>query len=303
MNKIIRYYNQNRRKIFSIIIVIASALFLLYFINYMVAKDNINQNTVSTENQTVIKNNININSAIGGGNGGTIAVKESDIIEQFIKYCNEGQTVAAYNMLSYQCKEIAYPKLESFINNYYNNNFDGNKSYNIQRWSGSTYKVDLKENILHTGNITVAAKQDFITVINEEEEYKLNINSFIGRTNLNKEENMDNISIKVAYKNTYMNDETYTLEVENKSSKDIYLDNLEKTSTIYIVDENDVKHTAYINEIAKEQLHIYPYAKNQVQIKFSNSYVTGREFTEIVFENVMFDDTNNESEKISINLK
>ena len=100
-----------------------------------------------------------------------------------------------------------------------------------------------------------------------------------------------------------MNYETYIFEVENKNEKNIYLDNLEKSSTTYIVDENDVKHTAYLNELGEELLHIYPYSKNEIQITFSNNYISGRDYSKIVFENVILDETNNESKKISINLQ
>lgn len=307
MNKIIRYFNQNRRKIFSIIVIVAFGYFLLQFANYMAANSykNIEPNKAVNPNENIIvgQDNINIDSAITGTTGGKTAKEETEVIQQFIQYCNEGKTTEAYNMLSNECKENMYPKIDNFIKNYYKNNFNETKSFNIQRWTGSIYKVDLKENMLHTGKISTENKQDVMTVVYDEGTYKLNINSFIRRTQLNKLTKIEDISIKVLYKDTYMNYETYIFEVENKSGKNIYLDNLEKSSTIYIVDENDVKHTANLNELGQEHLQIYPYSKNEIQITFSNNYISGRDYSKIVFENVILDEANNESKKISINLQ
>ena len=308
MNKFIRYFNQNRRKIYSVLTFIIFGFILLQFFNYRAANnlDNVKNNNFVQQNQTIGKDNINTNSALTGntGNkGSSNYTKETDLIEQFLQYCNQGNIVEAYNMLSNECKENMFPEQKYFVSNYYNSNFDTSKSYNIQRWTGSIYKVDLRENILHTGNISGQSKQDFVTIVYEDGGYKLNINNYISRKILNIEKNIDNISINIIQKDTYMDYETYIIEIKNNTNKNIYLDNLDNSSTIYIVDENGVKHTAYSHEITKEQLHIYSYSKKEIQIKFSNNYVSGREFKQIVFENVILDDTKNESEKISINLK
>lgn len=311
MWKFIRYYNQNRKGILLIIAVIAFGFFILQFFNHRAAGNTryVNGNTTVTENQNIVtgqntdKSNVNTESAITGEKGSKTYDRETDTIEQFIQYCNEGKTENAYNMLTSECKENMYPKLEYFIENYYNINFKESKSYNIQRWSSSIYKIDLKGNMLQTGNLTSSSKQDYITVVHKEDEYKLNINNYIGRTDLNKEKDIDNISIKVLYKETYMNYETYTLEVQNNNDTDIYLDNLENTNTIYLLDENNIKHTAYIHEIDTEQLHVNAYAKTQIQIKFSNKYIAGRKYSQIVFENLIIDKEQDESKKISINLE
>jgi len=96
-------------------------------------------------------------------------------------------------------------------------------------------------------------------------------------------------------------------ELENRLNEipiyHIYLDNLENTSTMYIVDENNVKHMAYSHETSKEQLQIFAHSQKEIQIKFSNSYISGREILKMTFENVIFDETKNECKQISIKLK
>lgn len=304
MYKFIRYFNQNREKIIKIFVAIIFGLVLLYVINMMVAEknnyNNINYNQSQQQSSNNVDNNINTNSAITGSEGGSFYKEQTNIITKFIQYCNEGNVIDAYNLLSKDCKESMYPTLENFNETYYKNNFQTSKSYNIQRWSGSTYKVDLKENALHTGKLTNESKQDFITIVNDNQENKLNINEYIGRSKLNKQANLENIDIKIVEKDVFMNQEKYTFEIQNNSQYDLYLDDLSKTSTIYIVDENGVKHVAYAHEIAKENLHIYPYSNKTIKITFSNRYITGRELSEIVFKNAIIGDK--ESKTISISL-
>lgn len=310
MNKFISFFNQNKERIIKEIAIVVFGLLLLYFFNSLAAKENNyeNQGTANIQNESARPNNIETNSALNMGSNSisnsnsnvSSYITEVDIIENFIKNCNEANTTDAYNMISNECKEIMYPTLETFIKNYYNNNFESNKIYNIQRWTGSIYKVDLKENMLQTGKLTSKSKQDYITVIDQNGELKLNINNYIGKTNLNIEKTIEDLRIKILCKNTYMDYETYTFEIKNNSNTDIYLDNLENTSTIYLVDENDVKHTAHVHKIAKEDLHIYGYSNKTMQITFSNRYISGREYSKIIFENVVKKDGN--SQKIILEL-
>ncbi len=309
MYKIIRYFNQNREKIVYIAVVLLFGFGVLQFFNMLAANKN-EQLISNTQNQSVENattnytnvNSIDINSALGEGEGQATHKEQADIISQFVQCCNEGNTSEAYNLLSQECKETMYPTLETFIKNYYNNNFQSNKSYNIQRWSDSIYKVDLKENVLQTGKITNESKQDYITTVYQDREEKLNINNYIKRTELNKQETVENVNINIIKADTFMDYETYTLEVKNNGDKHIYLDDLEETSTIYLVDENDIKHTAYSHELSKEALHIYPYSTETIKITFSNRYISGREISKMVFGNVIIDETNNEIKKISIDL-
>ena len=280
---------------------------MLQFFNMLAANknNNINNTTNNLQNQQPINtttSNVNTESVTSENDTSEIYVENAKIIEQFIKCCNEANISTAYDMLSEDCKRSMYPNLDSFTQNYYKNIFKSNMIYNIQRWSGLIYKVDLKENALHTGKLTNEAKQDFITVVSEDGVYKLNINNYIGKTVLNKKESISKIDFCVKTKDTYINDETYTFEIKNNNEKDIYLDNLESTSTVYLVDENGVKHVAYLHKMAKEDLHLYPYSSKTIKITFSNRYISGRTISRIVFENVILDDTKNETQNISINL-
>lgn len=304
MYKFIRYFNQNRGKIIRIMVLILFGLIVLQFFNMMAADNNdyMSHNLQNQESENTSTSNINTNSVISGSGTSVTYIEETDVITQFIQYCNESNVIEAYNMLSEDCQKNIYPTLESFTQNYYENNFQSSKIYNIQRWSGSIYKVDLKENILQTGKLTDESKQDFITVVSQDGKDKLNINNYIGRINLNIQKSVENIDIKVVKKDTFINQEIYTFEIKNGNEKDVYLDDLENASKIYLVDENDVKHVANLHEISKEELHIYPHSSKTIKITFSNRYISGRDISKIIFEKVIIDNTKNERQNISINL-
>lgn len=308
MNKFIKYFNQNRREIFVIIIIILLAFFLLKFINFSISKrkeKEIQESNLNIKQNNIIKNDDNINTyqVITGGKSNSTAKKQTDYIVEFIKYCNEANIEAAYQMLSDDCKAVMFPSLEYFKQIYYNNNFKTNKSYSIQNWANSIYKVDLKENMLHTGKTNMNNIQDFITVIKDENEYKLNINNFIEKTELNKKNISENLSVEIISKNTFMSYEIYKVKVKNNNDFTVYLDDLTKTDNIYITDEKDNKYVSYAHELTKEQLRVNPHSSIELDIKFTNTYIVSRKIEKMTFSNVVLDKEQEEKINIVINLK
>lgn len=309
MNKFVRYYNQNRREIFLIAIIILFAIFLLHFINYGIAKKHneelLQEKESNTTQNIAIKYDESINTyqAISGKKNDVTSENDIDNIIKFIGYCNEGNIDEAYGIISDECKDALFPSLDDFKHLYYDNNFSTNKSYSIQNWSHQTYKVDLKENMLHTGKTNMNNIQDFITVVKYKNEYKLNINNFIGKKNINKTSNMKNITIEVISKNTFMSYETYNFKITNDNDFAVYLDELNETDTIYLTDKNDLKYIAYSHELSREQLKINPHTSITPEIKFTNAYIVDRDFEKITFSNVLLDNEEQEKTKISVKLK
>ena len=120
----------------------------------------------------------------------------------------------------------------------------------------------------------------------EEQQYKLNINNYIGRTEINKETILDNIVFKVTKKDTFMKYESYYLEITNNGENEVLLDNLEDTSTIYLLDGNKVKYPVANGKLTKEQIYLRAGITMNIDIRFTNSYITDRELNCIVFSDV-----------------
>jgi len=305
MNKFIRYYNQNRRELFIIIIIILFGILLLQFINLKVAQKrneelNENNSNSSKNSSSMYGDNIETYQVVTGEKNDVTATDDIEYIIKFIEYCNDGNISQAYQMISNECKEILFPSLEYFKQSYYQNNFDTQKSYNITNWSSSTYIIEYKEDMLKTGQVNMNNKQDFITV---QDNGLLNINNFIEKKNVNSNSTLNNITVDIISKYTFVSYEIYTIKVNNNNEFDIYLDELNRTDGIYLVDENDIKYVSYSHELTGEQLKVNPHSSIEINIKFTNSYIVNRNYQKIIFSNIRLDNAIKEKMQISINLK
>ena len=134
MNHLMRYYNQNRKKIWGTLIIIASAFLLLQFVNYMykISSEKRQQmgklpeidENISTDMTKITTND----SVVTGEKLDDDKLKtETAVIKEFVSYCNQKELQKAYNLLTEECKEQMYNTLEVFEQAYYNDVFNGEK--------------------------------------------------------------------------------------------------------------------------------------------------------------------------------
>ncbi len=149
-----RLYNQNRKSIWTVIVFIIFLLILINTIGNILKNQPDNKNLNSSNSLVTTIYDVNYSVVSGDKISEKTSKETNTIIDNFIKYCNEGNTQEAYNLLTDDCKEELFPTLEIFINNYYNNIFTTYKIYNLQSWitSGNsyTYKVRILNDILST---------------------------------------------------------------------------------------------------------------------------------------------------------
>ena len=157
MIKLLRYWNQNKRKILITIAVIALIIIIIQIANSVIKRRNekdrneIKQGTVAND---ITKPNESIISQ------DKLTEKEtkenSDFIEQFVSFCNQKKADDAYRLLSDDCKNELYPTKELFISNYMNQIFEETVNYELQLWytvsNCYTYRITYnKGNLLQTG--------------------------------------------------------------------------------------------------------------------------------------------------------
>ena len=312
MLKIRRIYNQNRKKIRFILIIIVFLLIVLRFLNYLAGmntniENNIYEN-VSSINSNYDYNSVSVESnksALTGNKTTERQVNAIDVIDSFFEYCNKKDIKSAYDLITDECKEEMYPKIQDFEESYYKQLFDGTeKIVSIENWIGNIYKVDIKENAMATGRYdTDNIKQDYITIEEiDDDNYKLNINSYIGRTELNKSSKFrgDSIEIKVLRKDTYMDTEEYTIEVTNNANVSILLDNLLDINNMYIKDDNELKYYAYTHELNVEDLIVHSNATKKITIKYysrfgSQKNIKGLGFSKIVMNYEAYNNLKNKN--------
>ena len=296
MYKLIRLYNQNKKKIWTIIICIILIIGLIQLLNYIVIKNNeknINNsnNNIKTPEKTY--NNINLESdksAITGESIGRTQLEKVDIIDTFYSYCNNKNYEKAYEMLSKDCKKELYHTIDIFIDNYCNI-FDVNKNISVENWIDDIFKVEIFNDMLASGkNEKIDGSQDFVTIVLENGETKLNVNGYIGRREFKEEytENKD-VKIEVLENNKYMEYETYTFQITNNSKKSILIDNLKNTSSVYLQDENDIKYFFYSHEIPLTELQLDAGEAKKITIKFYSRYSSEKRINKIVFAKVILD--------------
>ena len=290
MNRLIKFYNQNRYIIWVVVLMLVEIIALIQILNNFAFKKNsikdaINQNTNAP-------NTINKNYSLVTGK--EVKDEVSQIIDEFINYCNNQEVEKAYELLSDECKEVLYPSLEIFTKSYYDKLFSEKKTYLYQAWITNndkyTYKVDFIDDMLATGTISNTSIIDYYTVVKNNETYELNINKFIGITDINKTGTKNNINIKVNRKKVYMDYETYEIELENNSKEEIMLDSLQDTDTVYLENDNEQKYYWYSHEILEEDITVRRAQAKIIEIKINKGYKPKKESEKIVFSKIMLNE-------------
>lgn len=296
MYKLIRFYNQNRKKIFKIILIIVFIIGIIQLLNFL-SKENTSKNDIYNE---AIADTSNYNqkltsdkSLVTGKNVSSDKLNSDvDIINKFIDLCNQGNIEDAYKLLSDDCKEVMFPTVEEFNNIYYIPVFNYKlKIYTVSNWKDDIYKIQINDDVLSLGTYdeenTII---DYITVVEEDDDiYKLNINSYIGRKEINKEVTVDNINVKVVKTDMYMDYCVYTFQVTNDTDKTILLDDLTDIDSLYLEDNKKFKYSAFTHELSQENMKLGISEKKQIDIKYYSKYSSTKNILDICFSKIIYD--------------
>lgn len=94
--------------------------------------------------------------------------------------------------------------------------------------------------------------------------------------------------------------EIYNIEIQNKSTGIVILDEDSLSKNIYLEDKNGVKYTWYNHEIAKDDITVEKGFNKSISIKFNKEYRPTLPETKINFINTTIG--NNKKIKISIDI-
>lgn len=299
MLKLTRLYNQNRKGIWLGALIVAFFIIVLQLINWIAGKQDqqqIDYNQLIANSIVKNENNITIESkksSVSGEKVNTDVLKKStDLIKEFINYCREDKIEEAYDMLTEECKGEICPSIGDFNQIYYSQLFqDKNGNFSIENWHGNTYRVRMskEEDMLATGKINDnSAVQDYITIKKQENDYKLNINNYIGRSEIQKKQVKEQFTVTVVQRDTYMDYEKYTIKIKNNTKEDILLDTMRNNRSMYIEDESEVKYGAYNHELATADLNITAGNEKMLTIKYYSSYNSNKRIKALVFSDVIF---------------
>lgn len=306
MNKIIRYWNQNREKIIIVIAIIAFFIIVMQVINGILK--NRNRFAGNTDiNKTVDVTKPNKSEITGQELTEKVTETNTNLIKEFVTYCNSQEVQKAYDLLSIDCKAEYGNDINVFKNNYLNKIFDNAKTYKLDLMgsiSGThTYKITYyKEDLLATGGVSNNNIEDYITIIKENNENKINISSFIRKENINKSQSSNDLEVIVNNKKVYKSYEIYNLTIKNNSKNTISISDGINNSDIYLMDKNNTKYTAFINEIPMYNLSLRNGQQINIDIKFNKIYDIYRTIEKMRFDNIKIKNKNNQIIKMIVKL-
>lgn len=293
MYNLISWYNQNRKKIWITILTVIGVFFLTWRLIYMWTDNNqIITPQVTQENISDNLNSISLSSQKSAITGQNTSINKEGItlIDNFVSYCNSGNLEQAYNLLTTDCKEEIFQNINSFKEMYYKPIFgNGKRNVKIENWFGDIYVVDYNEDAISTGVYSTENNiRDYITIYRDKENnYKLNINKYIGRTELNKLDQTGNIQIKVLRKDSYMDYEKYTFEIKNDSNSRILIADIDDDKNIsYLEDKNNIKYNADFTRLTENQLTILEHQTKILQINYFNPYGSTKVIKRLVFPKI-----------------
>lgn len=288
MNILIRWYNQNKRMIWVVSLTIIGVFALIQALNNYY-KNNTKEKS-SSASSTTTYNAPNYSIITEKEIDNDVSENSQAIIKNFFDYCNNSKITEAYNLLSDDCKKELYPSINEFKQKYFDIVFTNTKTYSSNLWiskdNKNTYRLEIHGDILGSGKKDEMPIEEYYTVIYENGKYSLNIRGYIGKENINISKSQSGINISILSKQIYMEYEKYFIEVKNSSRTSVVLNTKQDTNSLYLEDENDVKHIAFLNEISDYDLNIQNGFTKKYNIRFNRTYKPNINIKKVVFDNV-----------------
>ena len=307
MDRLLRYWNKNKKKVLITIGIIVFIFIILQILNAFVKQSN---TTSNNKIQINIKDNDNPTQSVITGQELPEKITEEniDIIKQFVTYCNNKEIEQAFSLLSDDCKQEYNNNIDIFKSRYYNSIFTTPKTYNLELWinydNNYTYKIlYYEDNLLATGGAGIDNNfEDYITIIKQNGENKININGFIKKETINKSKTVNNIEILINSRKIYRDYESYNISIINYTTNTITISDGETQEDICLLDKNNVKYLSFIEELPEYDLSLKAARQTNLNINFNKMYDAYRIIEKIKFSNINLGDEFNQAIEIIIDL-
>lgn len=310
MHNLIKFYYENRIRVWTIILAIIFIFVLIQLLNSFSRQQKIEKQSKNTEEETtsnVVSYDDESQTIMSGEEVPSLYKDDfGKLIDEFYTYCINHQPDEAYELLSVNMRNVKYKSIDIFKDLYYNNRFEGNKQYSFQSWSQSNdiyiYQVKIFDDMLSTGKSTEQEySEDYITIVPEEDTYKLNIDGYIGRKEIYKKASNDILQISAQISDIYMNYEVYTFNVKNNTDEKVILDTRDNTKTTFLVDNSGNNFYSLLYENKKSDLILEPQEMKTIEIKFNDAYRDNIEIKEINFQDIVKYDEYTQNNNIDAN--
>lgn len=276
---IIRWFKDNKRKIYIILTVWAIMVFLNYLFGAL--KGDPKPITAYEPHISIMNDQEEVPKKL--------QKPINETFEKYFNYCNNGQYSEAYNMLSAGCKKNIYPTEESFIK-YAKSIFKGKKIYNIQNYSVTDniyiYNLRILDDVLATGT---TGEEELLyyeekAVIEEiDGQIYLSIGGYVTEKKLDTL--YEDKTMKLTITNVLKLDEyeIYTVNISNKTDNIIVLSDGGYHSEILLKVGSDLRN---LKRNVIEPIVIYPGEKRTFEFKFTKFYDEEKKSDSMVFNTV-----------------
>ena len=191
--------------------------------------------------------------------------------------------------------------------------FEETVNYELQLWytvsNCYTYRITYnKGNLLQTGGQGNSSNfLDYITLLKQNGEYKLNINKFIRRQTLSKQGGSNGINITINSKCIYVDYEIYNMTIQNNTQNTILLNDGTNANNFSLIGRNNSTFSSVISELPMSSLTLDSQYRKTINIKFNKIYMTRSELDAMQMANIylnkqQYDIKQENAEKITIKI-
>lgn len=216
-----------------------------------------------------------------------VANEFEKFIKDYIGYCNNRNYVAAWNLVSEDCKENFFGNSYDLFVSYVQQKFNGNtKKYAIQNYSnvndGYIYNVTLFDDYLATGLTNqryYTQSEKFIMRYDENKNLVCSVGNYMDNQSLNYMISNDYLRIEVTEAIEKYNFIMYKINFVNRTNHTIVVqDNLSGDWEIGMAIGNEIRHT-----VDDTKIILSPGSSKTAILSFEKFYDSSNEPTGLVF--------------------
>jgi hypothetical protein len=212
-----------------------------------------------------------------------------DFIESYVGYCNNRNYVAAYNMISEDCKKNFFDNNYDSYVDYVQQKFDTTKRYAIQNYSNYNdkyiYNVKLFDDYLATGltGQTYKYQEEKMTIsYDENNELVVSVGNYIESNNLKYMASNDYLKVEVTSVIVKYSFSIYKLKFTNRTNYTIAIqDGRVDTTEIGLIVNNQVR-----GELNNTNIVLAPGQTLEVSLSFEEFYDSNLEPSGIILDSV-----------------
>ena len=211
----------------------------------------------------------------------------SNLIYNYVEYCNNKEYENAYNLLSEKFKEKYSMNIEDF-KEYVDNIFAAKKIYNIQNFSNIDntyiYRVRLLEDILASGTTDDYKYSEEKYVVKEENGIlKISLDGYCGEKEMDIDVEDDYMQIKILKKDMRYDTSSYTIQIKNKTRNYIVLADSTTNNEIGLKLPNEVRYAKFMEN---SNFAILPNSTETVVITFEEYFDDYQEPTNLMLNSI-----------------